>query len=134
MWFKIFLQNVMNIITLTIYKKKQVINKNDGSGLLKNNPVDINVNQSSTNTSPIHIELLRQISLSQLDKAILAATQIQYREFDVDKTDTKINEMQDSTKQKINIKVNADLLPLPAGLIAILDICNSPLYTFTNTN
>ena len=133
---KKFLQKILKTISVTVDKKKQVFYKKDYIGLLNNKSVGIDVHPSSTtNSSAIHLELLKQISLSQLDKAILAARQIHYYpKHDIEKTGNEIINKQDSTKQKINVKVNAELLTLPAGLIAILDICNSSVYNFPKEN
>lgn len=138
MGFKNFLNKILNAITKTDDKVKQVFSKKRNTSLLKNKLIGIGVNPSSSttySTSNLHLELLKQIYLSQLEKAVLAATQIHYYpKHDNEKAVTEIGSYQDLTKQKINVKVNAELLPLPTGIIAMLDICNSSVYIFLNKN
>ena len=134
---KRFLNKILNTFTKTHKKKEKVFSKNGNLSLLKKKPVDFDINPSTlaSDSSNIHPELLKQIFLSQLDRAILAASQIRYySKNDSDKTDAESDGKQDLAKQKVNVKVNAGLLPLPEGLIAILDICNSSFYTFPKNN
>jgi hypothetical protein len=133
MGFKNFLQKILNTLTKKKDKKNQLSYKNNKSST--NNTTGVIFNPSTENTSNLQLFILSQISLSQLEQANLAATQIRYFPTNnYDETPTGISNKRDLSIQKINVSVNGGLLPIPAGLIAMLDICNSSLYTFTKTN
>ncbi len=135
--FKKFLKKIKNTITKTKVKKERVIAKKGDSSFLVNNKTDRSVKTSAKATCHKNTSgLITQsaITTSQLDKAILEAKKIHFSKHNADVTATPLNSTPGSIKHKINVKVNAGLLPLPAGLIAMRDFYSNSINTFPKEN
>ncbi len=81
------------------------------------------------------ITAMPPLALTQIEKANLAASQITYNATENSPhLPTGLSTTKEQRKLKIGVQVNASLLPLPLGIVTLLDICKDSISPFPTEN